>query len=124
MKSIIILFLTIATTGASLRCAKTGLGGPQENRSCIFPFTIENTTYNECTRNHDRFGRFWCSTKVDDFGNHVTLEDEWGYCDESKNNVIFNISLFAGLNGAVPRLMGLVLRRGPDRLVPEVISGI
>jgi hypothetical protein len=93
MKSIIILFLTIATTGASLRCAKTGLGGPQENRSCIFPFTIENTTYNECTRNHDRFGRFWCSTKVDDFGNHVTLEDEWGYCDESKNNVIFNISL-------------------------------
>ena len=24
------------------------------------------------------------------------------------------------LNGAVPRLMGLVLRRGPDRLVPEV----
>ena len=33
-------------------------------------------------------------------------------------------SLFAGLNGAVPRLMGLVLRRGPDRLVPEVISGI
>ncbi len=24
----------------------------------------------------------------------------------------------------VPRLMGLVLRRGPDRLVPDVISGI
>ncbi len=28
------------------------------------------------------------------------------------------------LNGAVLRLIGLVLRRGPDRLVPEVISGI
>ena len=29
-----------------------------------------------------------------------------------------------GLNDAVPRLIGLVLRRGPDRLVPEVLSGI
>ncbi len=36
----------------------------------------------------------------------------------AKNN------MFAGLNGAVPRLIGLVLRRGPDRLLPEVISGI
>ncbi len=36
----------------------------------------------------------------------------------SLKSLVFVIEL------AVPRLIGLVLRRGPDRLVPEVISGI
>ena len=47
------------------------------------------------------------------------------YYDDLISIANFNVMRFVrDLNGAVPRLIGLVLRRGPDRLVPEVISGI
>ncbi len=97
MRSTIIIVILLATTCTSQRCTKTNLEGPQKNRSCIFPFTVThnhlNFTYNECTGNHEIPGRLWCSTKVDDFGNHVINQTEWGYCDPSKKSFIFNISL-------------------------------
>jgi hypothetical protein len=34
------------------------------------------------------------------------------------------VSVVCEFNDAVPRLIGLVLRQVPDRLVPEVLSGI
>ncbi len=56
---------------------------------CIFPFIIKNVTYDECTRNHDKFGRLWCSTKVDKEGMHVSDNDEnWGYCSQGIDPIV------------------------------------
>ncbi len=51
------------------------------------------------------------------FANHWNLHQESQLMTSKMGNV-------CGLNDAVPRLMGLVLRPRSDRLVPEVISGI
>ena len=57
--------------------------------------------------------------------------DEVESCSSSSNESTWLFSIcrkisfpVRDLNGAVLRLIGLVLRRGPDRLVPEVLSGI
>ena len=77
----LILFLNVTIANCSLRCEKTNAKGPQVNKPCIFPFTIGNVTYNECTKNHDPFSKPWCSTQVTTDGKHVTDVDQWGYCD-------------------------------------------
>jgi hypothetical protein len=48
---------------------------------CIFPFKYQDILFNECTTLNDPDGKFWCSTKVDESGNHVVGQGEWGYCD-------------------------------------------
>ena len=37
--------------------------------------------FNECTKNSDPEGFFWCSTEVDENGKHVDGKNKWGYCD-------------------------------------------
>ncbi len=69
---------------SSLRCKKTSNSddSPQKNQTCVFPFIVRNVTYDECTKNHDKYGRLWCATKVDESGIFVINgeEENWGYC--------------------------------------------
>lgn len=69
-------FQPCASDGAA--CITTG--GPNPGKNCIFPFTWQGTTYHGCPEDSDGV---WCSTKVDNAGNHVTGEDEWGICGQN-----------------------------------------
>ena len=53
-------------------------GGPSPYVPCIFPFTFDGITYNQCALDTDGY---WCSTKVDSSGEHI--EGHWGSCDEN-----------------------------------------
>jgi len=46
------------------------------NQPCIFPFTYQGLTYNDCTTDGDKIP--WCATATDKNG-HLIL-DQWGYC--------------------------------------------
>jgi len=63
----------------SEKCGPT-IGGPDAGSDCIFPFIWGyrdlNTTYKECTA--DGGNEYWCSTKVDELGFHVS--GKWGEC--------------------------------------------
>ena len=63
------------------KCQLTNSQGPQKFQPCIFPFTFRKIVFNECTKNSDPEGFFWCSTKVDENGKHVDGKNKWGYCD-------------------------------------------
>ena len=52
----------------------------KDGRICQFPFTFQGTKYTECTAESDPQDRLWCSTKVDDNGDHVQNEGQWGHC--------------------------------------------
>ena len=80
---ITLTLLEIASSNPLKKCNVTNKKGPQKNKPCIFPFKIGKTKYLECTNEKDPDGLFWCSTKVDENGNHVGAADQWGYCDES-----------------------------------------
>jgi len=60
----------------SKNCIATG--GPGKGKPCIFPFHWVKTgkTYTECTT--DGGAEFWCSTKIDELGDH--LSGNWGEC--------------------------------------------
>ena len=58
------------------------VAGPNPNRKCVFPFKYGSKTYRSCTDISDP-GRFWCSTKTDENGRHVTKRKQWGYCHPS-----------------------------------------
>jgi len=51
-----------------------------KNNKCIFPFTYNNVIYNKCIYNG--FLKPWCSTKTDNFGNHIVNKKYWGFCNK------------------------------------------
>jgi len=58
--------------------------GPDTGATCIFPFTwpAKGKSYEECAFEPDMGDTYpWCSTQVDEGGNHVTGEGHWGKCD-------------------------------------------
>jgi len=61
-------------TGPTPNKCKT-IAGPSNNKDCIFPFVFNGTRYNRCAYDSDGF---WCSTKVDSTGAHIT--GNWGIC--------------------------------------------
>ena len=81
------------TNGES--CNLTNDKGPQKNKTCIFPFTHQGVVYDKCgcilhfnntheqkckNKRHPR-AKFWCSTKVNDKGEHISGGDNYGFCD-------------------------------------------
>ena len=52
------------------------IGGNFPNKPCIFPFKFDGSTYYNCK--HEDDSPSWCSTKVDENGNHV--KGNWGDC--------------------------------------------
>ena len=88
--AVIILLLTViaiiilasksfdtVSNASLLRCITTG--GPDANKTCIFPFTYKGKIYTNCTLDGDSSGGSWCSTLVDESGNHVGGQ-HWGTC--------------------------------------------
>ena len=51
------------------------IAGPSKGKDCVFPFVFNGKKYNECAFDSDGF---WCSTKVDSTGTHIT--GNWGIC--------------------------------------------
>jgi len=64
---------------------------PASEKECIFPFTFNNFTYNGCPLDptDETKTKRWCSTEVDETGNHVTGGDNYGYCTKGCNPEIF-----------------------------------
>ena len=52
-------------------------------RPCVFPFTWEEVTYNECV---DDGRKPWCATEVDTSG--VMEENNYGFCNEACPGVL------------------------------------
>ena len=52
------------------------------NLPCIFPFRYKGVSYNTCTLagNTPSETKPWCSTFIDDDGDHVSGEGHWGNC--------------------------------------------
>merc|ERR1712165_118801 len=59
------------------------IGGPGQGRPCVFPFRFGGTLRSSCITDLDPEGKFWCSTRVDEGGNHVPGTGEWGHCSAS-----------------------------------------
>ena len=62
------------------------VSGPNPNRKCVFPFKYGSKTYGSCTDVSDP-GKYWCSTKTDKNGRHVTKRKQWGYCHPSCGSI-------------------------------------
>merc|ERR1712233_153974 len=56
------------------------IGGPGQGKPCVFPFRFGGSLRSSCITDLDPEGKFWCSTRVDAGGNHVTGTGEWGHC--------------------------------------------
>jgi len=60
----------------------SAVGGPGNALPCVFPFKIGGRVWNTCASPVDNTNnRPWCSTRVDETGNHIT--GNWGNCDEN-----------------------------------------
>jgi len=81
---------TRTSTNKSTSCET--VGGPDEGKPCVFPFKMNNITFNgcitdeheeehadTCSPDRERF-RSRCSTHVDEEGHHVL--DHWGFCGD------------------------------------------
>ena len=69
-------------TGSGSGSSCMTIDGPANGSSCVFPFNYMDTTINTCTT-IDGDERPWCSTQVDENGDHVANVGAWGYCDAS-----------------------------------------
>ena len=58
------------------------MAGPSTGTKCIFPFTHNGVIHKTCTKHgiEDTEYKPWCSTKVDDNGNHIS--GNWGDCSQ------------------------------------------
>ena len=74
MKLILFLFILLPDWTRSESCVT------EANVPCVFPFRYRNKTHLGCTTEDAVDGLAWCSTKVDEAGNHVTGQDEFGPC--------------------------------------------
>ena len=59
------------------------VSGPDSNSFCVFPFRFEGVTYTSCTQAGNTGGntQAWCSTLVNDSGEHVGGQGKWGNCE-------------------------------------------
>lgn len=59
------------------------VAGPGAGKPCVFPFTwtYNDETYDGCAFSPEVDQYPWCSTLVDEQGNHVSGKGEWGKCD-------------------------------------------
>ena len=70
-----------------------------EFKPCMFPFNYDGGTYDTCTNVNDPDGKLWCSTKLDEYGNHDQSGGYWGHCGQDcttrplKQNAEFSVSI-------------------------------
>ena len=56
------------------------VAGPSTGMKCMLPFKFDEFTFNACPSDPSPTGKPWCSTKVDDNGEHVYGGPHWGEC--------------------------------------------
>ena len=73
-------FLSIWSLTTRKKLCKTTneTNAAKQNVACHFPFILFGKVYEKCTTAKDPDGKFWCSTEVDESGQHV--RKKWGYC--------------------------------------------
>merc|ERR1719346_385933 len=59
------------------------VSGPSPNSKCVLPFTYNGKTYYECPVDPEDSTKFWCSTQVDQNGNHISNIGAYGHCGSS-----------------------------------------
>ena len=59
------------------------VSGPSPNSRCVLPFTYNGKTYYECPVDPEDSSKFWCSTQVDQNGNHISNIGAYGHCGSS-----------------------------------------
>ena len=73
-----ILLVPILSGVCGQKCSTTN------KTPCIFPFRHKNVTHVGCTLESSSSDNLaWCSTKVDQAGNHVTGQKAYGPCEET-----------------------------------------
>merc|ERR1711971_88260 len=73
------------TAAADLRRTCNTVSGPAAGKPCVFPFTWQEKTFNSCTMEGDDQGKLWCSTMVDQAGNHIAGQGQYGFCSQDCN---------------------------------------
>lgn len=61
-----------------------------EGNPCVFPFTIMNQSYNDCTTEGRTDGKKWCATTAD-----FNTDQKWGFCNQSELEDLFILFSFA-----------------------------
>lgn len=59
------------------------VSGPNPGKPCIFPFIYDGKSYSGCPIDPDDSSKRWCSTKVDNKGQHVAKQNEYGHCADN-----------------------------------------
>ena len=81
-KLVLIFFTTLLSVHGQLKCLTTS-DSKDSKKPCIFPFKYDGETYFGCPPDPDVRSRRWCSTAVDNRGNHIIGKSKYGFCEES-----------------------------------------
>jgi len=71
---------TTGTTSSTVPCIDCTT---EQGKACQFPFIWRNITFTTCTNYLLEDDKPWCSTKVDQFNEHIPGIGEWGYCNSN-----------------------------------------
>ena len=93
--------------------------GPSSNSRCVFPFIHGGVRYNGCTLASADDGRPWCSTRVDNRGNHINGGGNWGHCPFGCVNDFRGQSVINNNNDLLDRIS---VRFGGGRRPPQQSS--
>ena len=58
----------------------TTISGPSTNQRCILPFKFNGVTHQKCPTDPEDKTKHWCSTKVDQNGQHISGIGAYGNC--------------------------------------------
>jgi len=66
--------------GEKIQTSCRTIGGPAQGQKCQFPFFFKGILRDGCVTENDPEGKAWCSTRVDDDGNHIGGGQFWAHC--------------------------------------------
>ena len=58
----------------------TTISGPSTNQRCVLPFKFNGVTHRKCPIDPDNSNLNWCSTKIDQNGQHISGIGAYGNC--------------------------------------------
>ena len=88
-RTLFIALLTVASSvaddkvifgDASPRKECVTVDGPGQGSDCQFPFIYKGVTRDGCITEADPDGKLWCSTAVDNDGQHIVNGQHWAHC--------------------------------------------
>ncbi|XP_042331317.1 epididymal sperm-binding protein 1-like [Sceloporus undulatus] len=64
-------------------CATEEYGGNSNGAPCFFPFIFKNQSYENCTNEGEKSGRYWCATT-----RHYDVDLKFSYCADTKLGIL------------------------------------